>query len=286
MQISNKEHRISNTEVNAGMQILTAKKCWGVALAFTLIAGTVFGQQAKKIKTVEVSDTIVAAAVDRPGDLYITTRSGQSQRFDKDGKLLNLYRKDPVPTTFDPRDGARLMAFYRPTASYDLLNTAFDVVRSYKIDSAFSLEPWLATTSGDYSLWVLDAQDWNLKKVNVQTGTMTVEIPLPATIGRQKSDFIAMREYQGFLFILHKKEGIHIFNSMGKHLRTLATPGLTYFNFIGEELYYLQDNKLKFFDLFTADTRELTLPAPATIALLTDERLFLIQTTAVTIYIP
>jgi hypothetical protein len=113
-----------------------------------------------------------------------------------------------------------------------------------------------------------------------------VEVPLPATIGRHKSDFTAMREYQGFVFILHKKEGIHVFNSMGKHLRTLAIPGLTYFNFIGEELYYLQGNKLKFFDLFTADTRELTLPAPATIALLTDERLFLIKNTTIDIYKP
>jgi len=268
------------------MQILNAVRCWGCVLALVLITGAVFGQQAKKIKTVEVSDTIVAAAIDRPGDLYITTRSGHSQRFDKDGKLLNLYRKEPAPTSFDPRDGARLFAFYRPTASYELFNTGFDVVGAYKIDSAFSLEPWLACTSGDYGLWVLDAQDWNLKKVNVPTGIVPVEVPLPATIGRHKTDFIAMREYQGFVFILHKKEGIHIFSSMGKHLRTLHASGLTYFNFIGEELYYLQGNKLKFFDLFNADSRELTLPAPASIALLTDERLFLINYTAITIYKP
>ena len=256
-----------------------------LSLIFILITSATFAQQ-KKLKTVEVSDTIVAASVDRPGDLYIATRSGQSQRFDKDGKLLSLYRKNPAPTSFDPRDGARLFAFYRATASYDLLNTSFDIVGSYKIDSAFSLEPWLVTTSGDYGLWVLDAQDWNLKKVNVPTGTVPVETPLPPAISRQKSDFIAMREYQGFVFILHKKEGIHIFNSIGKHLRTLAIPGLTYFNFIGEELYYLQGGKLKFFDLFTTDTRELTLPAPASIALLTDERLFLIENTSVTLYIP
>jgi hypothetical protein len=255
-------------------------------LALTLSISTTGVSQQKKLKTVEVSDTIVAASIDRPGDIYITMRSGQSQRFDKDGKLLNLYRKDPAPTAFDPRDGARLFAFYRTTASYDFLNTSFEIVGSYKIDSAFSLEPWLACTSGDYSLWVLDSQDWNLKKVNVPTGTVPVEVPIPATIGRHKTDFIAMREYQGFVFLLHKKEGIHIFNAMGKHLRTVGTPGLTYFNFIGEELYYLQGNQLKFFDLFTTDTRDLMLPAPAQIALLTDERLLLINSISITIYRP
>ena len=252
-------------------------------IALTLSSGITFAQQ-KKLKTVEVSDTIIAAAIDRPGDLYITTRAGHSQRFDKDGKLLNLYRKDPAPTAFDPRDGARFFAFYRPTASYELLNTSFDVVSAYKIDSAFSLEPWLACTSGDYSLWVLDAQDWNLKKVNVSTGAVPVEVPLPAAISRHKTDFIAMREYQGFVFILHKKEGIHIFNSMGRHLRTVGVPGLAYVNFIGEELYYLQGNKLRFFDLFTTDTRELTLPAPADFALVTDERLFIVHKTTIDLY--
>src|SRR5690348_5544922 len=109
-------------------------------LTLILITTTGFSQQ-KKLKTVEVSDTIASASIDRPGDLYITLHSGQNQRFDKDGKLLNLYRKDPAPTTLDPRDGAHLFAFYRPTASFDLLNTSFDVVGAYKIDSAFSLEP-------------------------------------------------------------------------------------------------------------------------------------------------
>jgi hypothetical protein len=254
-----------------------------LSLIFIFVATTAFAQQ-KKLKTVEVSDTIVAASIDRPGDIYITMKAGQSQRFDKDGRLLNLYRKDPAPTSFDPRDGARLFAYYRTTASYDFLNTSFDIVGSYKIDSAFSLEPWLATTSGDYSLWVLDTQDWSLKKVNVPTGTVPVEVPLPANITRHKADFIAMREYQGFVFVLHKKEGVHIFNAMGKYLRTVATPGVTYFNFIGEELYYLQGNKLKFFDLFTTDTRELALPAPAQIALLTDDRLYLVNRTSVDIY--
>lgn len=251
-----------------------------------LSLGTATFAQPKKLKTVEVSDTIAAAAVDRPGDLYVTLRSGQNQRFDKDGKLLNLYRKDPAPTTFDPRDGARLFAFYRSGGYYDFLNTAFDIVGSYKIDSAFSLEPWLACTSGDYALWVLDASDWNLKKVNVPTGSVPVEVPLPPTIDRTKTDFIAMREYQSFVFVLNSKTGILVFNSMGKYIRTISAPNLKYFSFIGEELYYLQAGKLKFFDLFTTGTREQPLPTPADIALLTDERLYLIQGTSIEIYKP
>ena len=49
--------------------------------------------QYKKLQTLEISDSIVNVSVDRPGDLYLITRHGQLQHFDKNGKLLSLYKK-------------------------------------------------------------------------------------------------------------------------------------------------------------------------------------------------
>ena len=52
-----------------------------------------------------------------------------------------------------------------------------------------------------------------------------------------------MREYQGFLFLLHQEKGILIFNKMGKWIKTIERPQLKYFNFLGEELYYPEGDK-------------------------------------------
>ena len=41
----------------------------------------------KKIKTLEVSDTIIYSTVDRPGDIYVVLKDGQIQKFDKEGKV-------------------------------------------------------------------------------------------------------------------------------------------------------------------------------------------------------
>jgi hypothetical protein len=86
-----------------------------------------------------------------------------------------------------------------------------------------------------------------------------------------------MREYQGFVFFLDRKKGIYVFNSLGKWIRTIPVHNLSYFNFLGEELYYPQADKLIFFSLFSDDKHEMALPKPCKIALATDERLFLIQ---------
>jgi hypothetical protein len=250
-----------------------------VLLSFTLPS---FAQQ-KKIKTLEVSDTIGHAYVDRPGDLYVFTYTGHLQRFDKDGRLLNLYRKGPSLTSFDPRDGARLFAFYRKDSHYDMMNTSFDVVTSHKIDSAFATEPWLVCTSGDHFIWTIDASDFSLKKIDMRNGLVPVEVSLSLK-GKNKNDLIALREYQNFVFLLDKKDGIKVYNSVGTLIRTIPGAGLTYFNFIGEELYYLKGNTIQFFDLFTAETREVKLPAKADIALVTDERLFVVKGETVDIY--
>jgi hypothetical protein len=81
-----------------------------------LLAAVLPATAQEKIKTLTLSDSIVNAAIDRPGDFYAITATGQIQRFDKDGKLSVLYKADTVPTLFDPRDGARLFAYYSITS--------------------------------------------------------------------------------------------------------------------------------------------------------------------------
>ena len=76
----------------------------------------------KKITTRSVNESIVYATVDRPGDLYIVTGSGQIQKFDKDGKVASVYKNNPSPTLFDPRDGSRLFAYFRSDQHFSFLN--------------------------------------------------------------------------------------------------------------------------------------------------------------------
>ena len=110
--------------------------------------------QPKKIRTLQVSDTIAFAAVDRPGELYIVTKSGQLQKFDKDGTLLNLLKPKNTVTLFEPRDGARLFAFVRELRQYWIMNPSFEVNTVFELDSAFAIDPWLICSSGDHNLWV------------------------------------------------------------------------------------------------------------------------------------
>lgn len=251
------------------------------AIIFSLLTFAANGQP-KPIRSVEVSDTIRFAAVDRPGDLYIQTRAGQIQKFDTDGKPLNLYRQKEIPTLFDPRDGARLFVYFRGLRQYWYMNPSFEVTSSHVLDSAFAIDPWLVCPSGDHNLWILDAADWSLQKIEPKKGITLADETFETATGKDPADFTFMREYQGFLFLLDQSEGILIFNSLGKRIRTIAIKDLAAFNFLGEELYYQDGPVLRFFDLFSAETREVAVPShphsptpsPASFTLLTDEKLY------------
>lgn len=234
-----------------------------------------FGQ--RKIKTLELSDTIISAAVDRPGDFYFVTKDGQIQKFGKDGKLLVVYKHKGAPTLFDPRDGARLFAYYRDHQEYAYYNPSFEITASFRIDPAFAIDPWLICPSGDHKLWVLDVADHSLKKLNAKQTEVEVEMIIDSTLIQDARAFTTVREYQGFVFLLNPSKGIYIFNSLGKHIKTIEEKGVCHFNFIGEELYFLNKGKIQFLNLFTAERRETNLEKPAEILMITDERMVVIQ---------
>jgi len=228
-----------------------------------------------KIRSIAVTDTILYTAVDRPGEFYTVSKSGQIQRFNKDGKLSLLYKAETPPTVFDPRDGARLFAYYRHDQHYEYRTPSFDVMVAYQVDPSFAIEPWLICPSGDHKLWILDRADNSLKKINVRASEVELEVMVDSTLIWDVEGFTAMRDYQNFVFLLDRSRGILIFNSLGIHLRTIAAPGIHAFNFLGEDLYYLTGDSIVFFNLFTTETRRLkTMPGYQDV-LLTDERMVL-----------
>lgn len=251
-----------------------------ILLAFLLMQ-TVAAQE--KIKTLVLSDSILHSAVDRPGDFYVITKGGQIQRFDKDGKLLLLYKSEKAPTLFDPRDGARLFAYYRHDQHYEFLSPSFKATGSYKIDPSFAIQPWLMCPSGDHKLWLLDKADHSLKKINVRESEVELEVVVDSLIENSEV-FKTMREYQSFVFLLNPAKGILVFNNLGKYIRTIEIPGIESFNFLGEELYYLKDNHLEFFNLFTTERRHLPVVPGITDALITDERMILMTPLGIDIY--
>lgn len=241
--------------------------------------------QFTKLITVPVRD-VVSATVDRPGELYLVDKKGVVQKMDVNGGLLEQFipLESVLPTVLDGRDGARTFIYYRNRQEYAYLSPSLSNDGGWlKPDPAFAVAPYLVAPAGDYQLIILDSADWSLKKVNLRTPAVTVEESITPYLVKG-SRITAMREYQNFIFVLDAAQGILVFNGIGKWIRTIPARNIDYFNFMGEEIYYRQDQTLTLIDLFTATSRQIALPVKTRYALLTDERLYAVQNDGVTIY--
>jgi hypothetical protein len=241
---------------------------------FCISTAPTFGQKTITVK----QEGIRFATVDRAGDLYTVT-SGGIFKYDSAGRLL-ASQTSIVHDSFDTGNGSRLVAYDGSRQTLYFMNPSLEVLDSLPLNNSIAISPVLACSQGDFGVVVLDVADSTIKFVDSRTGVINGEYrlsELPANISY-------MRSYQNFLFLESNSNCIEVYNLMGKKLKTIQTPALSGFNFLGEELYYVSDAKVHFMDLFTLETWTSEFDAAqVSHLLLTDRRMFIINKSGFTI---
>lgn len=229
----------------------------------------------KKLKEGKFSGSIDRISVDRLGGFYLVTNCGINQ-YDPEGNELSSYRpRGCTPTElFEAWGYARLYGFQKAKSQLTVFNKDLELLEPRAIDPAFAVEPQLAApASYEHSYWILDV-DNSIKKIN--TNTNSVEFESDTLLG-MPHQFAHMRDYQNLFFLLDKNTGIFVFNKFGKLISRLAAQGVTYFNFAGEDLYFVENNTLRFINIYSKDAYEIPLPEGVRFCVVTDERLVLIK---------
>lgn len=233
-------------------------------------------------KSITTPSPVVSASVDRPGELYLLCRDGQILHTDQNGDIITQVTT-PLPDVFDPRDGARHFVFFRKNKTAGYISPALDMSQAEPLEAAFAIQPEWVCASGDYNLIILDGADTTLKKIDVKKGLVLWEKPVASSL-KKKLSILAMREYQNFIFIQDKTQGVLVFNALGKLIKTIPVKASSNFGFLGEEMYYRDGDRLLFFDLFKPEGRDMKLPCAQGQVLLTDQRIFCIQDNKVDYY--
>jgi hypothetical protein len=237
--------------------------------------------QSKKI-TIETKGEILWAGVDRPGDLFLILKTGEVQKFNNQGQLLGTHGFRTPPAALDPMDGVQSFYYLQEENLHGNLSADLSTASQHPLDPAFAISPWLVCPSL-HELWILDSADHSIKKTNLNTTAIAFETTLKYAPNKSIQDYRYMREYQNYLFLLDKNEGIHLFNTVGKFIRTIGEKNLECFGFLGEEVYYSRGNTLILVDIISDEKRTLPLPVPCRFALLTDNTLYAVATNTVAI---
>ena len=246
-----------------------------------LLGITFLYAQNKRI-TFETNADIIWSGVDRPGDLFIVLKTGEVQKFSKEGKKIGSHGFKVSPTLFEPMDGVKSFFYLREEKLFGNLSSDMETVTQHPLDPAFAITPWLVCPTL-HELWILDSSDFSIKKTKMNSASISLEKALKHLPNKTITDYLYMREYQNYLFLLDKNEGVHMFNSLGNYAKTIGEKDLMSFGFLGEEIYYTKGNSLILIDLYTNEKRSLPLSVACRSALVTDDTLYAVATNSVTI---
>ena len=236
----------------------------------------------RKIKEVKLQSKIKGISVDRLGGFY-TVGDCSIEQFDPNGKLVKSFQLDECYPTelLEAWSYVRLYAYQNYKQQFTIFNSHLEEVEELNIDPSFAVEPRLATPSTDLThYWILDV-DNSIKRVSLKSNSVDIESEAVKSI---KGKFLHLREYQNMLFLLHENSGIYVLDHLGKLAFQVPVQKTNYFSFAGEDLYYLQDNRVHFFDIFTRDKYTIDVGPEFKFAIATDEKLILIKDGKAEIY--
>jgi len=230
------------------------------------------GQNLKKLKEIKVGK-IESVAIDRLGDFFLVFKNGEIKKYDANGKVLASLKKEKTTTLLEPWFHPKIFVYDQQGQQIALYDRNFQNPDIRQLDPSIAIKPLLACPTNDNKLLVLDAADLSIKKVNPLNNEVTAEFYIDSAEARPH--FIYLREYQNLIFLLDKNSGIVIYNTVGKKINQLKTDANN-FGFFGEELYFLQDRKIVFFDLYTEKTRLVEVGA-GRFVLVSDERILVVK---------
>lgn len=209
--------------------------------------------------------------VDRLGNFFIQQK-GRLRKYDAEGKQVASLTQKSI--RIEPWYHPSVFIFNQAARNYVVYDRNLENGVKQTIDPAVAIEPILVCPTHDNKLWILDQADWSAKKINPLTHEVLHEFSIDQA--NFKAD-VQIREYLNLLILVDKNAGILILNHLGKIIESIEVQNLKAVYFFGEDLYYVQDNTLKFFNLLTEEQHDLKLPGNCVHAVLTDERLLIVD---------
>jgi hypothetical protein len=208
-------------------------------------------------------------SIDPYFNFYVSDDKGNVFKYDSMGNQLLRYSppKKAKVSLLEAWRGINIFIFYRELQEYTILdrflttsNQNFAFQKDREDNEKRVGFARIATVASDNNLWVFDDEDFSIKKYDTRNNNVILHVPLDLILDPSYYDLTYIREYQNLLFINDKNKGILVFDNLGNYKTMIPQIGIDYYNFLGNNLYYLCEGKLIILDIYTSKKREVILP--------------------------
>ncbi|MCC9137300.1 hypothetical protein ACFSKU_04820 [Pontibacter silvestris] len=222
----------------------------------------------------------VSVSQDRNGNVYTIDTKHNLLRLDPQGRPLDTFSP---PTrgrinAIEAWNPMKVLLFYQDRQELLLLDRFLRPINAIKLSALeYTGIAKAATLASDDGFWLFDESSFALQKFSNQTRALTVETSLNLILDKEQFDVRMIREYQNMVYLLDFNGGVYVFDNLGNYKKKLPFAGLKYISFKDDELYFVKDGKLQFYNLYTLAVRQIPLPTKKAYvsALVNDMQVFL-----------
>ncbi|MDB5274140.1 MAG: hypothetical protein JWO58_2507 [Chitinophagaceae bacterium] len=257
-----------------------------IALFLFFSLHAVHGQTWKFLDSAVLKAPVDRISADHYKNMFITDEHGNVYKYDSLGKLLITYSppKQSRVSLIDAWRGINIFLFYENFQEYLVLDRFFGQTEPLAMDRDRVGFARIATFALDNNLWIFDDIDFSLKKFNTQFEKIDLETPLDLILDASEYEITFLREYQNQLFIADRNSGILVFDNLGNYKTKLPFPGVSWFAFLNDEIYFVQGEELIRYNLYTFKEQRSPLPVKTRLVLLYEHKAFFINQKVVKIY--
>jgi len=207
-------------------------------------------------------DSPTSVSMDRAGFLYFADQRGVLNKYDPNGhKILDFSPPRPAKITLlEAWQGLRIFLFYQDLQEYSFLNRFLVQQGEFTFNPEITGFVELATPSFDNNIWIIDQTDFSLKKYDIVQKGLQSKTAFDLLLDPDNYDILHMKEHQNKLYISDLNSGILVFDNLGGYLNSIARPGIDFFNFWENEVYFIIENRLEIIDLYDKTVESIRLP--------------------------
>ena len=230
-----------------------------------MLGSNVVGQQLKEIDTYELVNNIAVKttflATDNLQNCYVVNTQNELKKYSANGELLftfsiNRYGKLSYVDAGNP---LKLLLFYPEFGTIVVLDKTLSQVGTHKLfEKGFQGVTAVGITR-DNNIWLYDAGDFKLKKINDQAAVIQESEPLNQILDFEVA-VTQLVEKNDFIHLNCPQHGVVVFDVYGTYAETYHLPQIGYFQIIRDNVAFWNEEGIHLYSPRTTQQTSTALP--------------------------